>query len=68
MTLQIKTSFGTVVQTNLPATLDIGAQSLSWDGRASTGIAAPAGSYIARVTAVSSVGTIDLSAPFTLRS
>jgi hypothetical protein len=68
VTLQIKTSFGTVVTTNPPAALDAGSQSLSWDGRASTGIAAPAGSYIARVTAVSQVGTIDLSAPFTLRS
>ena len=34
----------------------------------STGIAAPAGSYVSHVTAVSSVGTLELSAPFTLRS
>ena len=67
VTLQINTSFGTVVQTNSPATLDAGAQSLSWDGQASTRTAAPAGSYVAYVTAVSSVGTIELSAPFTLR-
>ena len=67
MTFQIKTSFGTVVETNPPAALDAGVQSLSWDGQASTGTAAPAGSYIAHVTAVSSVGTIELSAPFTLR-
>jgi hypothetical protein len=67
VTLQIKTSFGTVVQTGPPTALEAGAQSLSWDGQASTGIAAPAGSYVARLTAVSSVGTIDLTAPFTLR-
>jgi Phosphodiester glycosidase/FlgD Ig-like domain len=67
VTLQIKTSFGTVVETNPPAALEAGAQSLSWDGRASTGIAAPAGAYIAEVTAVSSVGTIELTTPFTLR-
>jgi hypothetical protein len=68
VTLQIKTSFGTVVETNPPAELAPGAQSLSWDGRAATGTAAPAGSYVAHITAVSSVGTIELSAPFTLRS
>jgi hypothetical protein len=68
VTLQIKTSFGTVVVTNPPASIDTGVQSLTWDGRASTGIAAPAGSYVAHVTAVSSVGTVELSAPFTLRS
>ena len=67
VTLEIKTNFGTVVETNPAAALDVGVQSLSWDGQASTGVAAPAGSYIARVTAVSSVGTIELSAPFTLR-
>jgi flagellar hook assembly protein FlgD len=67
VTLEIKTSFGTVVETNPAAALDAGAQSLSWDGQASTGVAAPAGSYIARVTAVSSVGTTERSAPFTLR-
>jgi hypothetical protein len=67
VTLEIKTSFGTVVETSPAAALDAGAQSLSWDGQASTGVAAPAGSYIARVTAVSSVGTTELSAPFTLR-
>jgi hypothetical protein len=67
VTLEIKTSFGTVVETNPAAALDTGAQSLSWDGQASTGVAAPAGSYIARVTAVSPVGTTERSAPFTLR-
>jgi flagellar hook assembly protein FlgD len=65
--LLIKTSFGTVVTTIPAAALDTGVQSLSWDGRASTGTSAPAGSYVAYITAVSSVGTIELSAPFTLR-
>src|SRR6185503_14023966 len=50
VTLQIKTSFGTVVETNPPAELAPGAQSLSWDGRAATGTAAPAGSYVAHIT------------------
>jgi hypothetical protein len=68
VTLQIETGFGTFVVTNPPVPLDPGVQSLLWDGRASTGIAAPAGSYVAHVTAVSSVGTIKLTAPFMLRS
>ena len=66
VTLQIETALGTVVITNPPASLDPGTQSLSWSGDTSTGAPAPAGSYVVRVTAVSSVGTIDLSAPFTL--
>ena len=67
MTLQVETSLGTVVQTNPPASLDAGTQTLSWDGNASSGAPAPAGSYVVRVTAVSAVGAIDLTAPFTLR-
>lgn len=67
VTLQIETALGTVVITNPPVSLDPGTPSLSWDGNTSTGAPAPAGSYVVRVTAVSSVGTIDLSAPFELR-
>jgi hypothetical protein len=68
VTLQIETSLGTVVSTSAPASLDTGRPSLSWDGRAANGVSAPAGAYVARVSATSSVGTIALSAPFTLRS
>ena len=67
VTLQIEASFDTVVTTNPPVALGVGRQSLSWDGKASTGITAPSGSYIVHVTATSSVGTIDLATPFTLR-
>jgi hypothetical protein len=67
VSVQIETKLGTVVKTRPPASLDAGAQSLSWDGTTSTGAPAPAGSYVVRVTAVSTVGTSDLSAPFTLR-
>jgi Phosphodiester glycosidase/FlgD Ig-like domain len=67
VTLQVETNLGTVVITEPPASLDTGTQSLSWDGNTSTGAPAPAGSYVVRITAQSSVGTIDLSAPFTLR-
>jgi hypothetical protein len=67
VTLRVETALGTVVVTAAPASFETGVQSLSWDGNTSTGTPAPAGAYVARVTAVSSVGTIDLSAPFTLR-
>jgi hypothetical protein len=67
VSLQIETALGTIVITNPQSPLEPGTQSLSWDGNSSTGAPAPAGSYVARVTAVSSVGTIDLSATFSLR-
>jgi Phosphodiester glycosidase/FlgD Ig-like domain len=67
VTLRVETTLGTVVVTNPPVSLDPGTQSLAWTGNTSTGAPAPAGSYVVRVTAVSSVGTIDLTAPFTLR-
>jgi hypothetical protein len=67
VTLRVETTLGTVVTTTQPATLDAGTQSLSWDGNTSTGAPAPAGSYVVRVTAVSPVGSIDLSAPVRLR-
>ena len=67
VTLRVETSLGTVVTTSTPSPLDPGTQSLSWDGNTSTGAPAPAGPYVVRVTAVSPVGTIDLTAPVTLR-
>jgi hypothetical protein len=67
VTLTVETTLGTIVTTTQPATLDAGTQSLSWDGSTSTGAPAPAGPYVVRVTAVSPVGSIDLSAPVTLR-
>jgi hypothetical protein len=67
VTLRVETTLGTVVTTSQPASLDAGTQSLSWDGNTSNGSPAPAGAYVVRVTAASPVGTIDLSAPVTLR-
>jgi hypothetical protein len=67
VTLRVETTLGTVVVTNPPVSLEPGTQSLAWTGNTSTGAPAPAGSYVVRVIAVSSVGTIDLAAPFTLR-
>jgi len=67
VTLRVETTLGTIVTTYPAASFDAGTQSLSWDGNTATGAPAPAGPYVVRVIAVSSVGTIDLSAAFTLR-
>jgi flagellar basal-body rod modification protein FlgD len=67
VSLRVETTLGTLVTTTQPASLDAGTQSLSWDGSTSTGASAPAGPYVVRVTAVSPVGTVDLTAPVTLR-
>jgi hypothetical protein len=66
--LQIETKRGSVIARLPPAGLEAGVQSLTWDDLASVGVKAPPGQYVARVVATSSVGTMNLSAPFTLRS
>ena len=68
VTLQVETNLGTIVDTTPAASLDSGTQALSWDGKTAAGGQAPAGSYVVRVTASSSVGTCALTTPFTLRS
>jgi len=68
VTLEVDTTLGTIVEKNASVPLDAGTQALTWDGTTAVGGPAPPGSYVMRVTAVSSVGTVDLSAPFTLRS
>jgi phosphodiester glycosidase/flagellar hook capping protein FlgD len=65
--LQIEAPGGTVVRTLPPQDEPVGAGSASWDGTLDGQTKAPLGSYVARVTATSDVGTMDLSAPFTLR-
>jgi hypothetical protein len=65
--LQIETRDGTLVAKLPPASLEAGTQSLTWDDTTASGATAPRGSYVARVTATSSVGTSELSAPFALR-
>ena len=67
VTLQIEAPGGTVVRT-LPAQQEpAGAGSASWDGTLEGFAKAPAGPYVARVIAANAVGTMDLSAPFTVR-
>jgi flagellar hook assembly protein FlgD len=68
VTLRVETRSGSVVGFAPPAKLGAGAQTLTWDDTTVTGAKAPPGRYVARVVAASSVGTMDLSAPFTLRS
>jgi hypothetical protein len=67
VTLQLETKDGALVAKLDPASMEAGPQSLAWDGNTTTGTRAPSGSYVARVTATSSVGTSGLSAPFALR-
>jgi hypothetical protein len=67
VTLQVETNLGTVVEQTQPQALSAGAQSVTWDGNATGGAPAPAGSYVLRVVATSSVGTMDLAAPVSLR-
>jgi hypothetical protein len=65
--LQIETRTGAIVSAAPAVDLPAGVQSLAWPGTTTTGVAAPAGPYVARVIAKSSIGTSDLSAPFALR-
>ena len=68
VTLQVETSGGVVVRTLSSLELQAGAGRARWDGTLADGsTTASAGSYVAHVTAVSAVGTMDVTAPFTLR-
>jgi len=65
--LQIETQGGIVIETLPAASLQAGAQSLAWDGSLTTGTRAYAGEYVAHVFVTSSVGTSDLSVPFSYK-
>jgi hypothetical protein len=68
VTLQIETASGVVVQALPPVQLPAGPGSVHWDGTlVDVQTRAYTGSYVARVTAQSAVGTMDLTAPFTLK-
>jgi hypothetical protein len=64
--LTIETPRGVVVAAPPAQDEPAGTAALAWDGTLSTGAQAPPGSYLARVTATSVIGTSDLSAPFTV--
>ncbi|HZQ80439.1 MAG TPA: phosphodiester glycosidase family protein [Gaiellaceae bacterium] len=65
--LQVETQSGIVIETLPTASLQAGAQSLTWDGTLTTGTRAYAGTYVAHVFVTSSVGTSDLSVPFSYK-
>jgi hypothetical protein len=47
--------------------LPAGAQSLSWNGRFASGVRARVGRYQFRLTAQNEIGTVSLTAPFSVR-
>jgi hypothetical protein len=66
VTLTIQTKAGAVVGVGLPQADPAGPGTLHWDGTLDGSTPAYPGAYVARVTATSSIGTMDLSAPFAL--
>jgi hypothetical protein len=69
VTLQVETPTGAIVRTMPPVQLPAGPGSVRWDGTLADGLTRVyPGSYVARVSAKSQVGTMELTAPFTLHS
>jgi len=66
VSVQIVTAGGVLVATVPAVQLQAGAQSVTWNGKTTSGGSAPAGSYLARISAVSAIGTVTTSAPFRL--
>jgi hypothetical protein len=64
--VSITAANGTLVDTLPAASLQPGAQSLTWDGVTSTGAKVPRGAYVATVTETSAIGTASYSSRFTL--
>jgi flagellar hook assembly protein FlgD len=60
-----ETRGGVVIRALAAASLQPGAQSLSWDGKLPRGSRAFGGAYVADVVVTSQVGTSDLTLPFT---
>jgi hypothetical protein len=68
VTSRIETPSGTIVRTAAPAvTLQAGTATVSWDGRTSKGASVHSGTYVARMTAKNSAGTVSLTSKFTVR-
>jgi hypothetical protein len=65
---RIETLTGTVVRKADPAvTLEAGPATVSWDGRSNKGASVHSGTYVARMTAKSSAGTVSLTSKFSVR-
>ncbi len=68
VTSRIETLSGTVVRMpTTPVTLQPGAATVSWDGRTNKGAAVHSGTYVARMTAKNSAGSVSLASKFTVR-
>ena len=68
VTSRIETLSGTVVRKATPAvTLQPGAATVAWDGRTNRGAAVHSGTYVARMTAKNSAGSVSLTSKFSVR-
>jgi hypothetical protein len=68
VTATVETRSGAVVQTLAKKkALGAGPQTLTWNGRDLAGRPAFGGRYVIRVAAVNELGSVDLTAPFTVR-
>jgi hypothetical protein len=68
VTSRIETLAGTVVRKADPAvTLQAGTATVSWDGRSNKGASVHSGTYVARMTAKNSAGTVSLTSKFSVR-
>lgn len=68
VTTRIETLAGTVVRKADPAvTLQAGTATVSWDGRSNKGASVHSGTYVGRMTARNSAGTVSLTSKFSVR-
>jgi Phosphodiester glycosidase/FlgD Ig-like domain len=68
VTTRIETLSGTVIRKADPAvTLQAGPAGAMWDGRTSRGATVHSGTYVARMTARNSAGSVSLTSKFTVR-
>lgn len=68
VTSRIETLTGTVVRKADPAVaMEAGTATVSWDGRSNKGASVHSGTYVARMTAKSSAGTVSLTSKFSVR-
>jgi hypothetical protein len=65
--ITVETPAGIVVRTVAARRFEPGTPAVAWNGRLPSGKLAPGGRYVVRVTATNEVGTVDLSAPLTVR-
>jgi hypothetical protein len=67
VTARIETPSGGVVQTLPAAHVEPGAFTVAWDGLSARRGAVYSGQYVARASATNELGTVELTAPFTVR-